>query len=67
MKKINVSFGIDKLFSYSRNDLIITSTLILPHQGGGKFFRELDAPLGFELQRLKFLTGFTCQFKYFLY
>jgi len=44
MKKINVSFGIDKLFSYSRNDLIITSTLILPHQGGGKFFRELDAP-----------------------
>ncbi len=26
------------------NDLIITPTLILPHQGGGKFFRELDAP-----------------------
>jgi hypothetical protein len=25
------------------NDLIITPTLILPHQGGGKFFRELDA------------------------
>jgi len=24
--------------------LIITPTLILPHQGGGKFFRELDAP-----------------------
>jgi len=26
------------------NDLIITPTLILPHQGGGKFFREFDAP-----------------------
>ena len=26
------------------NDLIITPTLILPHQGGGKFFKELDAP-----------------------
>jgi len=26
------------------NDVIITPTLILPHQGGGKFFRELDAP-----------------------
>ena len=25
-------------------DLIITATLILPHQGGGKYFRELDAP-----------------------
>jgi hypothetical protein len=25
------------------NYLIITPTLILPHQGGGKFFRELDA------------------------
>ena len=24
--------------------LIITPTLILPHQGGGKFFRELDTP-----------------------
>ena len=22
----------------------ITPTLILPHQGGGEFFRELDAP-----------------------
>jgi hypothetical protein len=26
------------------NDLVITPTLILPHQGGGEFFRELDAP-----------------------
>ena len=26
------------------SDVIITPTLILPHQGGGKFFRELDAP-----------------------
>jgi len=26
------------------NDLIITPTLILPHQGGGKSFGELDAP-----------------------
>jgi hypothetical protein len=26
------------------NDLIITPTLILPHQGGGKVFGELDAP-----------------------
>jgi hypothetical protein len=26
------------------NDLIITPTLILPPQGGGRFFRELDAP-----------------------
>jgi len=26
------------------NNLIITPTLILPHQGGGKFFTELDAP-----------------------
>jgi hypothetical protein len=23
---------------------VITPTLILPHQGGGEFFRELDAP-----------------------
>ncbi len=23
---------------------MITPTLILPHQGGGEFFRELDAP-----------------------
>jgi hypothetical protein len=23
---------------------MITPTLILPHQGGGKFFRELDTP-----------------------
>ena len=26
------------------NDLVITPTLILPHQRGGEFFRELDAP-----------------------
>ena len=26
------------------NDVIITPSLILSHQGGGKFFRELDAP-----------------------
>jgi len=31
-------------FGCGANDLIITPTLILPHQGGGKFFRELDAP-----------------------
>jgi hypothetical protein len=44
--------------------LIITPTLILPHQGGGKFFRELDAPqlpLGRRLLRgtsfLPFLKG----------
>jgi len=26
------------------SDLWITPTLILPHQGGGKYFRDLDAP-----------------------
>ena len=25
-------------------DLVVTPTLLLPHQGGGEFFRELDAP-----------------------
>ena len=45
------------------NDLIITPTLILPHQGGGKFFRELDAPQlccgALHLFRLV-LKGLTC-------
>jgi hypothetical protein len=27
-----------------KSDLCITPTLILPHQGGGKYFRDLDAP-----------------------
>ena len=43
---------------------MITPTLILPHQGGGKFFRELDAPqlccgvlhLGFVICYLEFLA-----------
>jgi len=41
--RLDLNYFAPSLYS-AGNDLIITPTLILPHQGGRKFFRELDAP-----------------------